>query len=428
MSNRFTNLKVLNEDVDDAFAAFYEQLLEDDHFAVYFEDRAQIDALIQKQKDNFIQSLEMDKNRIIANYTWLGQMHYDLQLPYVDFMKGMEILEDHFLIFVQKKDDNVALMYGIFGFFKLIKSSTARGYLNRMLQEDKQDLELFFENVKSQGDIDNTLVLDRMNWLKRLLEAVEHQESFDSEDLVSQNFTRWIEKLDFLTPQKKRYLEELDGRIVNNTKNLFYFLKKGDYLEILPLYSSLMNVYKLTMMLSSSISFEMTDYIISNLRKDGMTNLMRKESFEQFLIQEIASTERYKMPFCLIYMDLDAFKCVNDTYGHFSGDEVIMYVGKTIGENIRASDIGFRIGGDEFAIILKGANKKNALNVCQAIVDEIAHKTFEVKGDGSFQVSVSCGVFECNSQNLADLTVESVIKGADENLYASKRLGKNKIV
>lgn len=427
MENRFACLKVLNQDIDQAFEAFYKQLLEDEHFSIYFDSKEQIAMLIQKQKENFIKCLSLPPKKIKANYIWLGEMHYELRLPYVDFMKGMEILEDHFLLFVQSKKESVSLMNAIFAFFKLVKASTAKGYLNKMIKEDKKDLEVFFEDIKIQGDIDNSIVLDRMNWLKNLLNAVENEEQIQ-EVIDSEGFHKWLEQLEFISLEKKKFLEDLDKRIDINTRNLFYFLQKEDYLEILPLYSSLMNVYKLTMLLSSSVSFEMSDYIISNLRKDGMTNLMRKEAFEQFLMQEIATTKRYEMPFSLVFIDLDDFKIVNDTYGHFSGDEVIKYVGKTICENIRSSDIGFRIGGDEFAIILKGAKAKQAKNVCSVLVSDIAKKEFTVNENKTFNITVSCGVFECNCSNLNKLAYKDVINAVDKNLYKAKKEGKNTII
>ena len=426
MNSEFKRLRVLSEDVDGAFKAFYDQLLEDAHFADYFESQQQVSMLIEKQKQNFVQCLDMDHAQIKANYIWLGELHYDLRLPYVDFMKGMEILESHFLLFVQSKEEAVELMKTVFSFFKLIRSSTAKGYLNKMLQEDKKDLEIFFEDLKAQDEIDNTIVLNRMSWLKSLLEAVESEEVIDTEAIEHINFHSWLQELEFLSVEKREFLQDLDKRITINTKDLFYFLKKEDYLEILPLYASLMNVYKLTMLLSSSVSFEMTDHVISNLRKDGLSNLLRKEAFEQFLTQEIASTKRYELPFSLIYLDLDDFKDVNDTFGHNSGDEVISFVGKTIKENIRASDMGFRIGGDEFAIILKGAKKKQAINVCTTIVDDIAEHSFEsTKGD--FYVTTSCGIFECNSDNLKQMDCKQVTEAVDAYLYRAKDAGKNTI-
>lgn len=428
MQQSFRELAVLSQDVDQAFQAFYDQLLEDEHFSIYFENDAQIRMLVQKQKENFLACLDMELDAIKENYVWLGEMHYDLRLPYVDFMKGMEILEDHFLLFVQSKPDSAELMSSIFTFFKVIKSNTARGYLNRMLVEDKKDLDVFFKDLRIQDkEVDNRIVMERMQWLKNLLEAVEHRKLDAITDFDSEDFTNWLRQLEFISLEKQKFLEDLDKRIVINTRNLFYFLQKEDYLEILPLYASLMNVYKLTMLLSSSVSFEMSDYIISNLRKDGLTNLLRKEAFEQFLTQEIATTRRYKSPFCLVFIDLDDFKGINDTYGHYSGDAVLQHVGRCIGENIRASDMGFRIGGDEFAIILKGAQAKQAHNVCKIITDEITKKRFDVTEKRGFSITVSCGIYECNREVAQKGDMKTLLEGVDAKLYEAKKAGKNRI-
>lgn len=426
MGQRFKNLSKIVPDIDQAFTGFYNTLLGDMHFATFFESKEQVQQLIQKQKHFFTLSLDMSKEEIETVYVKMGEYHYDIRIPYIDFMKGMEILQEHFLIYTQKEGLSTELMEAIFEYFKLIKAQTARGYLNRMLEEDEKDIEIFFQNLADKEDeMTRKIVFERISWLKTLIQAIKYNKSYEAE-MEDQEFQLWKQKNDFVDASKKVFIEDLEKRININTRNLFYFLKKGDFLEILPLYSSLLGIYKLTLLLSNSVSIAMTDYIVSNLKKDKLTNLYRKDAFDQFLEKEIEFLKRKDMLFSVVFIDVDDFKPINDTYGHWSGDKVLEKIGEVINYNIRASDIGFRIGGDEFAIILKDTTKENALKVCQKIKSDIVNFEFAYNDEKSFFVDMSMGIYAC-SQETNICSIEGLKKKVDEQLYQAKRSGKGQI-
>jgi len=423
MSTRFKSLHEISPDIDKAFRKFYDKLLNDIHLTNFFDSQEQISLLIEKQKEFFTKSLSMSDAELELSYTKLGEYHYDIRIPYVDFMKGLEILEEHFLIYSQNISKSTDLMEDIFAYFKYIKALTAKGYLNKMLEEDEKDIELFFENLSNyDNELHKKIVFDRISWLKSLISAIKYGTPFDLEK-KEQELKFWPQNINFISPGKKIFIEDLEKRISINSRNLFYFYKKGDFLEILPLYSSLLSIYKLTLLISNSLTITMTDHLIQNLKIDKLTNLYRKDSFEHFLEKEIAFFKRNKEFFSVVYIDADDFKSINDNYGHWSGDKVLEKIGKSINNNIRASDIGFRIGGDEFAIILKGANKEHTLKICENIKSEIANFEFIYNDQKSFFVDVSIGFSECNNMDEA-CSIKEIIKKVDKELYISKKKGK----
>ena len=226
--------------------------------------------------------------------------------------------------------------------------------------------------------------------------------------------------------KKKKNIDDLEKRIIINTQNLFYFLKRKDYLEILPLYTSLLGIYKLTLLLNNIVTVELANKAIENLRIDALSNLLRKESFLEFLSKEVSYAKRKESYMLSIaYLDLDNFKHVNDNFGHYSGDKVIEKFGEIIKNSIRGSDIGFRIGGDEFAIIFKNATRQNAKIVCQKIKVEFSSYEFIFNENRVFNVGTSIGIVEFDKNLIS--TYEDMIKLADEKLYDAKKLGKNQI-
>lgn len=426
MKDTFKSLKKITPNIDKAFKEFYDVLLNDIYFSTFFEDEDQVLMLIEKQKLFFTKAIDMPISKISVGYVKLGEFHYDIRIPYVDFMKGMDILEENFLLYSQEKVHSIELMQDIFRYFKFIKAQTAKGYLNRMLAEDEQDIEKFFDHLSNENDeFAKELVVERINWLKALIHAIKHKEEFDTTE-NDKKFMQLIKEASFVDSTQKSFIEDLEKRIIINTKNLFYFLSKGDYLEILPLYSFLLSIYKLTLLISNSVSISMTEHIISHLKMDKLTSLYRKDAFEQFLQKELAILKRNDMTFCVAYIDIDDFKEINDNYGHWSGDKVLEKIGKILNENIRSSDIGFRIGGDEFAIIFKEATREQTLKVCKKINSKISEFEFKYNDKKSFYISTSIGIYECNKSNKND-TLEDIVKKVDEKLYKSKYSGKGLI-
>ena len=402
-------------------------MLNDLKLSVFFENDEQIKNLILKQKEFFSNSLSIPSDNLKTMYIKLGEYHYDIRIPYVDFIKGTDILEEHFLLNSQKFEKPVELMEEIFDYFKIMKSYTAKGYLNRMLSEDKRDIESFFEQTTSDQEtyLPKAIVLEKIQWLKSLLNSIENDEDFD----FNKNegiFNQWSKEVQFFSLEKRNFFEDLEKRIIINTQNLFYFLKKEEYLEILPLYSSLLNIYKLTLMMNNALTLEYANKVIEEMKIDSLTKLFRKDIFEEILQKELAFAKRdNKYNLSIAYLDLDNFKSINDNFGHYTGDKVLEKLGECINNDIRGSDIAFRIGGDEFAIIFKGATKQQAKNVCKKIKVDFTSFEFIFNEEITFSVGLSIGISEFLLEGKEDM--QKLLESVDKKLYEAKNRGKNQI-
>lgn len=424
---QFKYLNQLLPHIDEAFEDFYNTMLNDVRLGVFFDDENQIKNLILKQKHHFTTTLTMPKSVMKQSYIKLGEFHHEIRIPYVDFIKGTDILEEHFLFSTQKIENSIEVMNDIFEYFRLMKSFTAKGYLNKMLAEDKKDIESFFEQASSTEErhLSKDIVFEKIHWLKDMLHSIETNSDFNFKDQDSL-LQEWLKEVDFLTLEKRSFFEDLEKRITVNTQNLFYFLQKEEYLEILPLYSSLLSIYKLSLMLNNAVTIEYANNIIENMEVDALTGLFRKDIFEDILKKEMSLVSREENYYIsLAFIDLDNFKGVNDNFGHYSGDKVIEKIGEMIRKNIRSSDIGFRIGGDEFAIILKNATKKQAKNVCKKIKVDFSSYEFIFNEEVTFSVGISIGISEFPHDSKQDM--KDLLQSVDKKLYEAKNNGKNQI-
>jgi diguanylate cyclase (GGDEF)-like protein len=137
---------------------------------------------------------------------------------------------------------------------------------------------------------------------------------------------------------------------------------------------------------------------------DPLTNLLNRRSFVQRLDAEVARSRRYTRPLALVIFDLDELKTVNDTQGHAAGDEALKRVADALRATIRSGDNAFRIGGDEFAVILPEADERDARGAAQRIADELG-------------LSASFGVAVCGDGCEAG----PLLREADDAMYRMKR-------
>jgi len=152
---------------------------------------------------------------------------------------------------------------------------------------------------------------------------------------------------------------------------------------------------------------------------DSLTGLGNHRAFQEAVARMVEQSRRYGNAFSLILLDIDEFKLVNDTRGHSVGDDLLAEVGDLIRAVIRGSDAGFRIGGDEFAVLLAETDAGGAAIAARRILS----RGLEARGTGRYgaSISFSAGVSSCPALGTtrAELTAQ-----ADAALYRGKRAGR----
>lgn len=154
---------------------------------------------------------------------------------------------------------------------------------------------------------------------------------------------------------------------------------------------------------------------------DGLTGLYNKYIFTEFLQKECLYSERHGNPLFLALSDIDDFKAINDTYGHRIGDEVLSQIGQLCQSSARTSDIIARFGGEEFAWLIKGDDRKNIITLLERFRTKISSSEFPK----FIRLSISIGVADFFSDG--EDSPEHLIERADKALYRAKANGKNRI-
>lgn len=154
---------------------------------------------------------------------------------------------------------------------------------------------------------------------------------------------------------------------------------------------------------------------------DNLTGLYNNRFFRLQLETEMARTRRTGLPCCLLMIDLDNFKMINDTLGHLEGDRFLIQVAQTFSQSVRAIDIVCRYGGDEFVAILPSTRIFVAIRIANRFKKAVS----EIPGASGYNVSASIGISEFTVSSPWD--VNDFIQAADSAMYDAKSKGRNQV-
>jgi diguanylate cyclase (GGDEF)-like protein len=150
--------------------------------------------------------------------------------------------------------------------------------------------------------------------------------------------------------------------------------------------------------------------------RDVLTPLLNRRAFLREVQRAIAMARRYDAPACVIYMDLNGFKTINDRHGHAVGDTALITVSDRLLGAVREEDIVARIGGDEFAVLLQHADAALAVQKAAVLRDAIARTAIPGPQGQSFHIDASYGVREISRTDSA----EQALAEADAAMYLRK--------
>lgn len=157
--------------------------------------------------------------------------------------------------------------------------------------------------------------------------------------------------------------------------------------------------------------------------RDDLTGLLNRTEFRRSLGTTIAETRDPSMHHCLLYIDLDEFKVVNDTCGHKAGDELLRQVSGGLLSLLRGTDIVARLGGDEFGVLLRNCSRERGIRLAETIIELINDKRF-THLDKVFHVGASIGLV---SVTQATENLEDLLSTVDAACYAAKERGRNRV-
>ncbi len=157
--------------------------------------------------------------------------------------------------------------------------------------------------------------------------------------------------------------------------------------------------------------------------QDSLTGIWNRGAFDKRLGEEVSRARRSKRPLSLMFLDIDHFKRLNDTFGHQAGDRVLAHVAQIIASSLRAHDFLARYGGEEFVVLMPDTASDAALQVAERVRNAVAETGFRFQGR-PVQVTLSAGVADLNE----DEEAAALLERSDQALYRAKHEGRNRCI
>ncbi len=154
---------------------------------------------------------------------------------------------------------------------------------------------------------------------------------------------------------------------------------------------------------------------------DVLTGIPNRLAFEERMAQEYARWKRFGEPLSVVLWDVDRFKAINDRFGHQAGDKVLKVIAGKLAEGIRETDFLARFGGEEFVLVMPGADLEGARKAADKLRERIARTPFRFKGE-PLTITLSAGIAQFRGED----DPQAVLARADEALYRAKRGGRNR--
>ncbi|MBL7665858.1 MAG: GGDEF domain-containing protein [Bacteriovoracaceae bacterium] len=230
------------------------------------------------------------------------------------------------------------------------------------------------------------------------------------------------------------FFDEIEDDQALATFNLGYYEKYPIYVQVIIANSEknilldILNHHFFKVSLRTLALIEAIEFkeIFSELaHKDDVTGLYNQRRLYNDLDRLVKSFESNQKNFCVLFIDIDNFKLVNDGHGHIVGTELLNSLSHIFRDYIRETDLIYRYGGDEFVIILPETPAESATVVCERLLKVIKSRNFKVSNGNVYHLSVSIGIAEFP---VDAKTSKDIISIADNMMYNSKRMGRGRVI
>jgi len=362
--------------------------------------------------------------RVEEGYLLLGRVHADIDNPLI--ITHITNIESHlFSYFLQHKNHE-----------ELLKEKLRKIEILQTMLETSEYVVQAYNNIETFSK----QVLDRLDYvlgmdgsifymfnkgsetLEKLVLSTNFIKTFQKEEarifahnvITSSDIARFEEYAIFVKFEQDSYQAGIIGLRKVRT------FEKDDFLFLKTIANQLFHVVRLMKVIEDLEKAQLSVRFLSEY--DPLTLLYNRRTFEELLQERIEQSQRTMSVFSLIFIDVDGFKLINDTYGYSMGDMALRFLASAIKENLRRVDIACRLGGDEFAVLLL-SDKHTAKNVADRIIRNIKENPLEVDGK-KISLSVSAVIISYPHDGYS---VEDLISTGELLMRDVKRQGKGTV-
>ncbi|MEN8391886.1 diguanylate cyclase [Acinetobacter indicus] len=409
-------------------AEFYRQMMQEQEASYFLSDelvRSRLkNALQQWLLDSFAVPFKQDFKAIVAKQLKVGEVHARIGVPSWLIIRGIrEIQRKSFAFFLQTPQaDVLAAADYMTQVLSLAAEIMCRTYEAKVeIHNDmKHTYRLFsaMQDVAVQKDRQRGCLLDWENEL--MFKAFSDQSPLFHPPLSKSEFGLWfIHKAAYAFASAEQ-VEFIIQRIYQVDQLNQQLLDTSDQQQMLLLIQQIRCKNREIQHLVDQL-FQVAEYIGTG--NDSLTQLLNRRYLNTILIREIQFSRKNRSPLSLLAIDADFFKEINDRYGHAAGDLALQFMAEVLLESSKGSDYAFRVGGEEFLLLLVDSDWNRAQMIAETIRRRVEDTPIRSAEGESFKFTVSIGAVQYDGHP----DYQRFLDAADAALYSAKNAGRNQV-
>ncbi|MDM1271840.1 diguanylate cyclase [Acinetobacter indicus] len=409
-------------------AEFYRQMMQEQEASYFLSDelvRSRLkNALQQWLLDSFAVPFKQDFKAIVAKQLKVGEVHARIGVPSWLIIRGIrEIQRKSFVFFLQTPQaDVLAAADYMTQVLSLAAEIMCRTYEAKIeIHNDmKHTYRLFsaMQDVAVQKDRQRGCLLDWENEL--MFKAFSDQSQLFHPPLSKSEFGLWfIHKAAYAFASAEQ-VEFIIQRIYQVDQLNQQLLDTSDQQQMLLLIQQIRCKNREIQHLVDQL-FQVAEYIGTG--NDSLTQLLNRRYLNTILIREIQFSRKNRSPLSLLAIDADFFKEINDRYGHAAGDLALQFMAEVLLESSKGSDYAFRVGGEEFLLLLVDSDWNRAQMIAETIRRRVEDTPIRSAEGESFKFTVSIGAVQYDGHP----DYQRFLDAADAALYSAKNAGRNQV-
>lgn len=409
-------------------AEFYRQMMQEQEASYFLSDelvRSRLkNALQQWLLDSFAVPFKQDFKAIVAKQLKVGEVHARIGVPSWLIIRGIrEIQRKSFVFFLQTPQaDVLAAADYMTQVLSLAAEIMCRTYEAKVeIHNDmKHTYRLFsaMQDVAVQKDRQRGCLLDWENEL--MFKAFSDQSPLFHPPLSKSEFGLWfIHKAAYAFASAEQ-VEFIIQRIYQVDQLNQQLLDTSDQQQMLLLIQQIRCKNREIQHLVDQL-FQVAEYI--GMGNDSLTQLLNRRYLNTILIREIQFSRKNRSPLSLLAIDADFFKEINDRYGHAAGDLALQFMAEVLLESSKGSDYAFRVGGEEFLLLLVDSDWNRAQMIAETIRRRVEDTPIRSAEGESFKFTVSIGAVQYDGHP----DYQRFLDAADAALYSAKNAGRNQV-
>lgn len=409
-------------------AEFYRQMMQEQEASYFLSDelvRSRLkNALQQWLLDSFAVPFKQDFKAIVAKQLKVGEVHARIGVPSWLIIRGIrEIQRKSFAFFLQTPQaDVLAAADYMTQVLSLAAEIMCRTYEAKVeIHNDmKHTYRLFsaMQDVAVQKDRQRGCLLDWENEL--MFKAFSDQSQLFHPPLSKSEFGLWfIHKAAYAFASAEQ-VEFIIQRIYQVDQLNQLLLDTSDQQQKLLLIQQIRCKNREIQHLVDQL-FQVAEYIGTG--NDSLTQLLNRRYLNTILIREIQFSRKNRSPLSLLAIDADFFKEINDRYGHAAGDLALQFMAEVLLESSKGSDYAFRVGGEEFLLLLVDSDWNRAQMIAETIRRRVEDTPIRSAEGESFKFTVSIGAVQYDGHP----DYQRFLDAADAALYSAKNAGRNQV-